>query len=494
MMFKPRFSLRFLLICATIFSNSLSGDAFRQKTVFQRISTEEKFSTFNSLLQNSSLVRRAIIYWNTTVFVPTNEAFAKFKGALYNDIVYYHVSNELKSLRMIFESNNIQTLADGYPPLWVSRIDSDIFINNAKIDAEQSDYYSRASGGFYNYNQALHIIDQVLEPPNKYLDNPSALDIISNYTNNRYLSTKKYLDRIKSLKLTKLFKNNTGSTYFVPVDAGFDDYRYRITDRYIVEGHIIPNQVLFTRPTIKNFYFETKSNGEYIYILVSFVYKNKELYIRSNTILGDSNHHKGELWSKVLKGNIPVKNGVVHLIEKPLAIFDLQLNPFPFLPILTKLSGDPELNITFHLGEKTEFNEYLRMKANNLLTFFVPRDRAWNGVLSNITDVESLGKLLGRHLIISDMRYTLEKLWYRTFNKVVTMNTVSGAVDIEVLKDSDGNYSILYYNKRIKVHRPDYICTNGIIHIIDEPFIDIREKNAGKLKMNFWKTVEDFVF
>lgn len=334
----------------------------------------------------------------------------------------------------------------------------------------------------------------MIEPPNRYLNNPTALDIILNHTNDRYLPTRKYWDRINHLKLNKLFNNSTGSTYFVPIDSGIDDYRFRITDRYIVEGHIVPNQILFTRPTIKNFYLETRANGDYIYIMVSFVYKDKELYIRSNTIFGDSNHQKGELWSKVIKGNVPVQNGIVHFIEKPLAIFDLTLNPFPFLPILTKLSGDPELNLTFSLGEKTGFNEYLDIKTKNLLTYFVIRDKGWRGILNNLTDVESQTKLLGRHLIISDVRYTMEKLWYRTFNKVVTMNTVSGAVDIEVVKDNDGRYSILYYNRRIRVHRHDYVCTNGIIHIIDEPFFDTKEQSYKNLKMNFWKSVEDFVF
>ncbi|XP_045466208.1 fasciclin-1-like [Harmonia axyridis] len=493
-MFKASCSKSLILASLVLSCVFTSGSAYRSKTVFQRISTEERFSTFNSLLQNNSLAKRAILYWNTTVFVPTNEAFEKYKGAFYNDIIYYHMSSELKSLRMIFESNDIQTLADGYPPLWVSRIEGEIYINNAKIDAEQSDYFSRASGGFYNHNQALHIIDEVLEPPNKYLDNPSAFDLISNFSNNKYLPTRKYLDRIRYLKMTKLFKNSTGSTFFVPVDSGIDNYRYMMTDRYIVEGQIIPNQILFTRPTKKNFYFQTKSNGEYIYILASFVCKHDEVYIISNTIFGDSNHQKGELWSKVLKGNIPVKNGVVHFIEKPLAIFDMQLKPFPFLPLLTKLSGDPELNMTYQLGEQTKFNEYLKIKTNKLLTYFIPRDKAWSNILSNITDVESQAKLLGRHLVISDVRYTMEKLWYRTFKKVVTMNTVSGAVDIEVLKDNDGNYSILFNNRHIKVHRPDYICTNGIIHIIDEPFLDVRERFDGNLKMDFWKTVEDFVF
>lgn len=33
-------------------------------------------------------------------------------------------------------------------------------------------------------------------------------------------------------------------------------------------------------------------------------------------------------------------------------------------------------------------------------------------------------------------------------------------------------YSILWQNKKIYVYRADVMCTNGIIHVIDRPFIE----------------------
>lgn len=42
--------------------------------------------------------------------------------------------------------------------------------------------------------------------------------------------------------------------------------------------------------------------------------------VRSNTIVGDRVHPKGMVVARILKGNIPVRNGVVHLIDKPLMI------------------------------------------------------------------------------------------------------------------------------------------------------------------------------
>ncbi|KAL3270620.1 hypothetical protein HHI36_021154 [Cryptolaemus montrouzieri] len=469
--------------------------AYKRHSVFQKLTTEERLSTFGSLVQNNSLARRAILYWNVTVFAPKNEVFQKFNGYFPTELVYYHVSNELKSLKNIFETNHLHTLADGYPPLWISKIDYDVYVNNAKILANESDFYSRVAGGFYNNNQVLHIIDEVLEPPSIYLNDPTALDIITNFTKDKSLATQKYLERITYWNKTKLFGSNGGNTYFVPIDKGFNEHRYRLSDKYTIDGHIIPNQVLFTRPTLRNFYFETRSNGDYIYMLASFVERNGKLFVRSNTVLGDSNHQKGELLSEVIKANVPVKNGVVHFIERPLGIFDMVLMPFPFLPILSKLSGDPQLNITYQMGQMTTFNQHLE-NTHSLLTFFVPRDVAWKGLLNNLTeDTQERVTLLGRHLVISDVRHTMKMLWYRSFERVITLNTVGGPIEVTVTKDEEENYSILYENKRIKVYRPDYICTNGIIHIIDQPFIDTDKEKASKmLKMNFWRSLEDFVF
>ena len=44
------------------------------------------------------------------------------------------------------------------------------------------------------------------------------------------------------------------------------------------------------------------------------------IVVRSNTIVGDRSHNRGMVVAKIVKGNIPVQNGVVHLIDKPLMI------------------------------------------------------------------------------------------------------------------------------------------------------------------------------
>lgn len=52
------------------------------------------------------------------------------------------------------------------------------------------------------------------------------------------------------------------------------------------------------------------------------------VYVQSTTRVGDYHHPRGVVVAQVVKANIPVRNGVVHLIEKPLIIIDIDIVNF----------------------------------------------------------------------------------------------------------------------------------------------------------------------
>lgn len=52
------------------------------------------------------------------------------------------------------------------------------------------------------------------------------------------------------------------------------------------------------------------------------------VYVKSQTIVGDSKHGEGVVLAEIIRANIPVRNGVVHLISRPLMIVDTSVEQF----------------------------------------------------------------------------------------------------------------------------------------------------------------------
>jgi hypothetical protein len=63
-------------------------------------------------------------------------------------------------------------------------------------------------------------------------------------------------------------------------------------------------------------------------------------YVKSKTVVGDPNHAEGVVLAEIVKANIPVRNGVVHLIYRPLMVVDTTVKQFleVSLVITAKLS------------------------------------------------------------------------------------------------------------------------------------------------------------
>lgn len=319
--------------------------------------------------------------------------------------------------------------------------------------------------------------------------NPTAYDFLSHYYTWN-IST--FLTRVQFHRKENLFKAAGGHTFFIPIDYKTDNYRVNRIDNYIIDAHVIPNYVLFTRPTEKNFVFETAANGEYIFIVVTFLRIQDEDYVKSHTVLGNSQHKKGEIIAKIVKGNIPVVNGVVHLISQPLAVFEPDLKPFPYLPTLYKIQSDPDLNFTYSLGLKGKMNSILK-RPQATLTYFAPTDSAWREGFFTYSQSE-LQKILERHVLTSNGYFTMAKLaMLSTRSGEIVLSAIGGHIKINVF-EINGTYYIEWNERKIKVLRPDYECSDGMVHIIDGVFAQPRISHSKTYSdSNFWSILKNAV-
>lgn len=318
------------------------------------------------------------------------------------------------------------------------------------------------------------------------LTQPSAFDFLQKYQQWELGSRKifNWWTRVQYHEKTKLYQKPGGHTFFIPIDDKMDDHKLQSIDSYVIEGHVIPNMVLFTRPTTKNFIFESVSNGDYIYIVLSMLSQNGKNFVKSYTVLGDSDHKKGEILAEIIKSDIPVTNGVIHLISKPLAVFDRELQFFPYLPVIYKITADPDLNTTYHLGARSRINKILQ-RETGMYTYFAPKDTAWMNYTGYTHN--TLTDILSRHLIVADVRYTMSKLvaMSKTTNGTI-LESLGGGIRVEIAF-ADGVYWVKWEKKWVKILRPDYRCSDGVVHIVDDVFaVPKIAKPETKPKSGFW--------
>lgn len=351
--------------------------------------------------------------------------------------------------------------------------------------------------------QILHVIDEVLDSKVFGLKT-TALAFLEkwNFWDIRPFTIVKFQKKISQNNAGYLYDEDGPHTYFMPIDSA-PDVKFNLIDMCVLQAHIIKNFVLFTKPTPKHFPYETVANGESAYVIVTFYEENSKLYVKSTTLSGDSNHPVGEVVAEIVKANIPVSNGVVHLISKPLMVIKRPLRKFPFLPIYHKLSVDPDLNITYTLGERIGFNDQLKTGPERF-TFFIPTDRAWRkfadqmylGDLYSKRFEDEAFQILGRHLVVANDTYSMTFLKEASKNDTdLQLTSLSGPLTLRV-KEGD-SYFIKWNNKHVPVWKHDYECTNGIVHLVDDLFLtqdDLAkfglERKNNEVAFFFWNALK----
>lgn len=469
--------LRFTLFLLHVVCFTEQGQFYRQQTVYQKLSQEKNLSDFYTKIQSSKDAKINLFYRSVTVLAPNNAAMQKFQGNM-DKTILYHLIHDSKSLEDISRRLSLTSVLSDAPPLWITKRQDDIYVNNAKIIGSSSDFLSRNGVDDTGKNQALHVIDEVLRP---FAVGPEidALTLLQNDMswNLGPFSLEKYRKRIDQLKLREMLRKPGSNTYFFPVDSD-DDFQFNMIDICVAQAHVINFNVLFTRPTPKFFNYETSANSGYTYVTAMFSTKGNETFVSSNTVYADSNHPIGEVTAKIVRADIPVSNGVVHLISRPLMLKDKPLRKFPYLPIYDKLASDPNLNITFTLGEWTGFNHQLKSGPVKF-TLFAPSDKAWDR-LGRLIDTDTIFKkefkiqaldILNRHLVVSETTYSMKYLLKASrYNSEIVLDTPSVPVVVRVKEDE--KYLLKWRNKTIGVYKSDYECTNGLVHIIDDLFLN----------------------
>lgn len=334
-----------------------------------------------------------------TVFAPRNDAVQRFREQRPNpkiDIAYHTVSLTLAEDNL---PASIPTIASGSPTLYLTRADDRLFyVNNAKVIRKRDLEHD-------GIKQKLYVIDEVLEAfiptqgvmPSalQFLNQPTIYDVREHLS---YFST-----RVSMTDEKGLFSDEKSHTFFIPLGTAekFSRMHAQI-DKYVVKGHVIPNRVLFTR-TMKNESFQSAAWDDTVKVELSLANQSDSsgseytLFAQSHTMSTDPQRQKGFVLAKIIKPNICVKNGVVHLIEKPLMIVDSSILDF------LKRERHGRLEDFMRLVDYSP-NFQADLEGSQLKTLFAPTNEALKvippGVLDTLkANTSGLTKLLRLHMI-----------------------------------------------------------------------------------------------
>ncbi|XP_024946064.1 fasciclin-1 isoform X4 [Cephus cinctus] len=472
-----------------------AGDSYHRPTVDAKIRDDIDLSQFYQLLEASQVANNTLTYRQVTVFAPTNLAFQKYNGTM-EGLVLYHMSNLAQTLEELGDS--ISSELDGNPPLWVTRKPGrrhdEIYINNAKVQRNASNYESTITlSPKETKKQVLHVISEVLEPvlsiptaPAIY--NPNALQFLnlSDSLNIGRHRIRLFRQRVFDLKKTGVFKAEGRYTFFLPVDEGFQPSpRPQKVDQKVVDGHIIPDHILFTAPTQHDVPFRTLAFSDNIRVSISFLSEQDakgdvRTYVKSTTTSGDDKHPPGVVLAEIVKANIPVRNGVVHLIQRPLMIIDTTVTDF--------LKG-----IEKEDGPIYKFYEVIRDFGDNFMsdlttlhnvTLFAPSNAAWSepGIKQLLQDKKRMREILNLHCV--KQRLPLAEIIQRNINQLFQVPTLTERKNLyfNVVNGPNENNTLTVEGGGVNatVITPDIAATNGYIHIINRvlgvPYTTILDK------------------
>ncbi|XP_034661754.1 fasciclin-1 isoform X14 [Drosophila subobscura] len=450
-----------LLLCATTAAFAELSDKLRD---------DSELSQFYSQVEQNPIANATLTLRSCTIFVPTNEAFQRYKGNIH---VLYHISTSAFSKEQLPKS--VSSDMGGNPPLYITKNrNGDIYVNNARIIPSLSVEMTNREGK----RQVMHIIDEVLQPlsvqknAQDNINNPDAMQFLQMAEqldlNDFHLRT--YRSQVTLAKKESVYQSPGAHTFLIPIDESFKlSARSGLVDAKVIDGHVIPNTVIFTAASQHDDPKTSAAFEDLLKVTVSFFkQKDGKMYVKSNTIVGDAKHHEGVVLAEIVKANIPVQNGVVHLIHRPLMIIDTTVTDF-----LKSFKENGEN------GALRKFYEVIMDNGGEVLdditnlsevTILAPSNDAWNASLIEnlLRNRKKMREILNMHIIRD--RLNVDKIRQKNANMIAQVPTVNNSTFLYFNVKGEGADAVITVEGggvNATIVQADVAQTNGYVHIID---------------------------
>ncbi|KAH9387563.1 fatty acid synthase beta subunit fas1 [Tyrophagus putrescentiae] len=431
-----------------------------------------------------------------TIFAPTNAAIAAFleknPNGLTTELLESHISTisikrdqfprtipvfNNKVPAIVLNVRPFGPLPYGRPPM-----DNYFYVNNALVTEYREDLASAPAAGTSG-PQVVYVIDEVLSIYEPVDLAPTALEFLENpgvYRAFGGIDVSAFLTHVKRHQLESVFSAAGRNTFFLPtnLEAGKAG-----VDRYVIKAHVIGKQSLFVRTLGEKVEHNTLASDDNVEVKLSLSNQtsrfsvDKVYFIQTNTVKNDKAHHLGKVLSRLSFANIPVRNGIIHIIDKPLMLMDLSVRDF--------LHQQPKLRRFTELLDKNR-EIISEMDRQTHKTILAPDDNAFENLVNNnenFTDInersEEIRKILRQHIVMhsvstTDLKKVGNTATYNTSANIpVTFRLVGNGENSKVLTVELGGVNATSLQS-------DFGASDGILHVIDRvlgiPFKTLLQK------------------
>jgi len=304
--------------------------------VLERLQKRAQYSEFADLLSSIEGLHKVYLDSFVTVFAPSNEAMKAYQGPKDENFILNHMVSSAVGKEELGE--RLQSVLPGHPPLWVRTMNkgttkSALYVNQARVKFV---YQLMTEPG--KKKQFLYLIDSVLEPlvPSSPQDKQDFVDIKAGDLLDRPdrfrlggHSIHQYASRLAAIGIQKFPELSSYGkfTFFVPIDSAFDTLRVGTIDEDVVRAHIVPDTLLFSpnpprrrTPSVATLQYNSTRGSLALRVMAKVFSANGATMVESQTVVGTKQHGRGTVDAQIIKADIPVQNGIVHLISKPLVI------------------------------------------------------------------------------------------------------------------------------------------------------------------------------
>ncbi|KRZ10329.1 DnaJ -like protein subfamily C member 10, partial [Trichinella zimbabwensis] len=451
-----------------------------------------------------------------TIFAPVDDVFIRFpeyRSMTLKELLEHFVDQQIPDVVKGFKERKtlyLNTVRNG--PMYVSQFENNpgnmsYFANNGRVCNHVSNNWAIISQSQFLYKICSPIGQQAF--PGVAFDlikvNNQEMFEGKRYDNQQLTYLRDVMLRFPDVSLIIYGGSgwNQFHTFFLPVNKAFHKlYKRDAVDRDVLLAHVTgAGRVLFTESWLYDYglhYYPSlrlamnviEDNFKLMLTMRNLTDRKTgrwQIYAVSTLLERYEKFRRGSVWAKIVVPNIPVRNGVVHLIDQVLGVVSNTIDQI-------LMEHDQATTLITYIRTIGSAVQTFFTATGGLVTFFAPINEAFDRIPEAVErrllrDRVWLEQILKLHIVPSK-DFTTDQITNETI-----ANTIDNMQHLRFIRGEWPKNNITYYviggGVKAAIWQEDVSAVNGIIHFIDRvlgvPYQNMYDiiQNDSSLQMTY---------